>query len=178
MAIAMRPDKPIASKAIENASSPLTPELVWQKLSSGSFAVISYVTPGGAPRSSGVVYTTVGKRLYTAVAPDSWKARHIAASKRVSVTVPVRRGGILSLVLPIPPATISFHAAATAHPSGSLKLASISRQLESMVPPDRREAAVVIEITPEGDFLTYGLGVSLMDMQKPELSQAVVPATR
>ena len=77
MAIAMRPDKPIASKAIENASSRVTSELVWQKLSSGSFAVIGYVTPGGAPRSSGVVYTTVGKRLYTAVAPESWKARHI-----------------------------------------------------------------------------------------------------
>src|SRR5215468_8125065 len=74
MAIAMRPDKPIASKAIENASSRVTSELVWQKLSSGSFAVIGYVTPGGAPRSSGVVYTTVGKRLYTAVAPESWKA--------------------------------------------------------------------------------------------------------
>jgi len=178
MAIAIRPDKPIASKAIESASSLVTPELVWQKLASSSFAVIGYVTPGGAPRSSGVVYTTVGKRLYTAVAPDSWKARHIAASKRVSVTVPVRRGGILSLVLPIPPATISFHAAAIAHPSGSLKLASISRQLESMVPADRRKAAVVIELTPEGDFLTYGLGVPLMDMQKPQRSQAAVPATR
>jgi len=148
MAIATRPDKPIASKAIENARSPVTPELVWQKLSNSSFAVIGYVTPGGAPRSSGVVYTTMGKRLYTAAAPESWKARHIAASKRVSVTVPVRRGGILSLVLPIPRATISFHAAAIADPSGSLKLASVSKQLESMVPPDRREAAVLIELTP------------------------------
>jgi hypothetical protein len=123
------------------------------------------------------VYKTVGDRLYTAVAPDSWKARHIAASKRVSVTVPVRRGGILSLVLPIPPATISFHATAIVHPAGSLKIGSLSKQLESMVPSDHRDAAVVIELIPECRFLTYGVGVPLMDMMKPELAQAVVPLT-
>src|SRR5262252_6042338 len=81
---------------------------VWHALARASFAVVSYVTPAGAPRSSGVVYKTVGRQLYVAVAPESWKARHIAASGQVAVTVPVRRGGLLALVLPIPPATISF----------------------------------------------------------------------
>src|SRR5947208_1024150 len=73
----------------------------------------------GEPRSSGVVYKAVDRRLYIAVAPDSWKARQIAVRRRVSVTVPVRRGGLLSLVLPIPPATISFHATAKVHSPGS-----------------------------------------------------------
>ncbi len=47
------------------------------------------VTPAGEPRSSGVVYRTLGRRLYVAVAPDSWKARHVAVDGRVSLTVPV-----------------------------------------------------------------------------------------
>lgn len=175
MTIATRPEKPAATTAVEIARSRVTSEQVWQQLDSASFAVIGYVTPAGESRSSGVVYKTLGKRLYVAVAPDSWKARHIAASKRVSVTVPVRRGGILSLVLPIPPATISFHATAIVHPAGSLKISSLSKQLESLLPPERRDAAVVIELIPEGEFLTYGVGVSLMDMQKPELARAVVP---
>jgi hypothetical protein len=110
-----------------------------------------------------------------AVAPGSWKARHINAGGPVSVTVPVRRGGILSLVLPIPPATISFHATAITHPAGSLKVGQLSRELETLLPVERRDAAVVIELAPAGDFLLYGVGVPLMDMQKPEIASAVVP---
>ena len=49
------------------------------------------------------------------LASGSWKARHVAASGRVAVTVPVRRGGLLSLLFPIPPATVSFHGTAVVH---------------------------------------------------------------
>src|SRR6266540_114942 len=59
----------------------LTTEQVWSRAAKASFAVLGHVTPAGEPRSSGVVYKTVGRRLYVAVAPDSWKARHIAASR-------------------------------------------------------------------------------------------------
>ncbi len=37
------------------------------------------------------------------------------------MTVPVRRGGIMSLLLPIPPETISFHATAVVHRAGSVE---------------------------------------------------------
>jgi hypothetical protein len=178
MAIATGPEKTAAPTVVDVATSRVTSEQVWRQLDRASFAVIGYVTPAGESRSSGVVYKTVGKRLYMAVAPGSWKARHIATGKQVSVTVPVSRGGILALVLPIPPATISFHATAIVHPAGSLKIGSISNQLESLLPPERRDAAVVIELIPEGHFLTYGVGVPLMAMQKPELSRAVVPVAR
>ena len=77
----------------------------------------------GSPAPAAVVYKTVGRRLYVAVAPDSWKAKHVAVSGRVAVTVPVRRGGLLSLVAPIPPATVSFHATAIVHPAGSPRFA-------------------------------------------------------
>lgn len=33
----------------------------------------------------------------------------------------------------------------------------------------------MVAITPEGHFLTYGVGVSLMDMRHPELARARVP---
>lgn len=110
------------------------------------------------------VYKTVGMRLYMVVAPDGWKARHIAAAKHVSVTVPVRRGGVLPLVLPIPPAAISFHATAIVHAAGSVKIASLSKELESLLPRGRRDAGALIELIPEGHFLTYGIGIPLMDI--------------
>jgi hypothetical protein len=157
--------------------SRLTSAQVWHALARASFCVVSHVTPAGAPRSSGVVYKALGRRLYVAVAPESWKARHITASGQVAVTVPVRRGGLLSLVFPIPPATVSFHARAVVHAAGSVDIRALSKELASLLPAERRDAASVIELLPEGEFLIYGLGVSLMAMRHPAAARARVPVT-
>jgi hypothetical protein len=123
------------------------------------------------------MYKAVGRRLYVAVAPDSWKARHVAATGRVAVTVPVRRGGPLSLVTPIPPATISFHGAAIVHPAGSPQAKALVKELGSLIPKERRARDSVIEILPEGAFLTYGLGVPLVKMLDVTAALARVPVT-
>jgi hypothetical protein len=159
-------------------ASRLTTEQVWHQVAKASFAVLSHVTPAGEPRSSGVVYKTVGRRLYVAVAPDSWTARHIVASRRVAVTVPVRRGGILSLVAPIPPATISFRARATVHQAGSPQVRSLLKELGSLIPAERQASGSIIEIVPEGEFLIYALGVPLRKMRDPAAARARVSVTQ
>ena len=153
---------------------PTTAE-VWRQIERASFAVVGYVTPSGEPRSSGVVYATVGHRLYVAVGRQSWKARHVAADGRVSVVVPVRRGGLLSLLFPIPPATISFHAKAVLHPADSAEIRSLSTRLASLLPADRLDSVCVIELVPEDEFLTYGVGVSLAAMRHPDQAGARLP---
>ena len=90
------------------------------------------------------------------------------------MTVPVRRGGPLSLVLPIPPATISFHATATVHPAGTLDERTHGR-LASLVPASRRIRCHLIEIRPVGQFVTYGLDVSLNQMRDPAVSGRRLP---
>jgi hypothetical protein len=152
----------------------LTEEQVWARLGKATFAVVSYVTPGGDPRSSGVLYKVVDRRLFVVVGSDSWKARHIAAAGRVAVTVPVRRGGLLSLVAPIPPATVSFHGVATVHRSGAI---AIPAELVPLIPDERRTSSTVVEIVPEGRFVTYGIGVPLLRMRNPDASRARVPVT-
>jgi hypothetical protein len=156
----------------------LTSEQVWYQLAEASFAVLSHLTPAGEPRSSGVVYKTVGQRLYIATAPDSWKAQHIPASGRVAVTVPVRRGGLLSLVLPIPPATISFHGTAVVHPAGSPQVGRLLKELASLLPDERQASACVVEVVPEGAFVTYGVGVSLLQLRDPAAARARVPVSQ
>jgi len=47
----------------------LTSEQVWQALTKASFAVLGYVTLSGEPRSSGVVYNTVGRRRSSPESP-------------------------------------------------------------------------------------------------------------
>jgi hypothetical protein len=169
--VAPEPDgQPIAAR--------LTTERVWQQLAKASFAVLSHVTPTGEPRSSGVLYKAVRQRLYIATAPNSWKARHIARNGRVAVTVSVRRGGLVSLVLPIPPATVSFHGTAILHPADSPQLRPLLKELASLLPEERRASAAVIEILPEGPFVTYGVGVSLTQMRDPAAAGARVPVTQ
>jgi hypothetical protein len=155
----------------EAVETRLSPDRVWGAIRKKSFAVLGYVTPDGEPRSSGVVYATDGGRLYVAVAPGSWKARHVAQHGRVAVTIPVRRGGLLSLVAPIPPATISFHAIATVHRPGTPETQSLLERLGALLPRERRTTACVIEIRPQGEFVTYGLGVPLMKMRDPAASR-------
>jgi len=155
----------------------VTNEQVWRQIAKASFAVLSHLTPLGEPRSTGVVYRCLGRRLYVAVAPDSWKARQIARDGRVSMTVPVRRGGALALLLPIPPATISFRGNAIVHPAGSPESAPLLEELGSLLPAERRDTAAIVEITPEGAFVTYGIGVSLNEMRDPEVARARIPVT-
>jgi Pyridoxamine 5'-phosphate oxidase len=152
----------------------LTSEQVWRAVTRSSFAVLSHVTPAGEPRSSGVVYKAAHQRLFVAIAPGGWKARHVAADGHVAVTVPVRRGGILSLVAAIPPATISFHGTAVVHLAGSQRARSLLEELGSLVPAQRRDSACVIEITPVGAFCTFGIGVPVLTMRNPAAAQARV----
>lgn len=154
----------------------LSTDEVWRQIANASFAYVAHVTPAGEPRVSGVVFKAARHRLYIAVDPDSWKAKHIEAHGQVSVAVPVRRGGLLALLLPLPPATISFQARAVVHPAGPIsQLPSAPKELATMVPAERKELARVIELRPDGEFLTYGLGVSLAEMMNPTIALARVP---
>jgi hypothetical protein len=155
----------------------LTGAQVWREVDKASFLVLSHVAPSGEPRSSGVVYKAVRRHLYVAVAPTSWKARHIATGDHLAMTVLVRRGGILSLVLPIPPATISFHGTAIVHAAGGPEVQPLLEELKALLPPDRATSSCLIEIVPEGEFLTYGVGVPLMTMRTPEAARARVPVS-
>jgi len=156
------------------AAADLTSDQIWSELARESFAVISHVTPHGQPRSSGVIYAIADHRMFVVVAPDSFKARQIPATGTVAVTVPVHRGGFVSLLAPIPPATISFHGQAVVHPVGWATEHPLPHRLVSLLPAERRAEACVIEITPVGEFSIYGLGVSLGQMRNPAQARAHV----
>lgn len=163
------------SRTTRPATPTTTTAQVWEALRDASFLVLAYVTPDGQPRSSGVVYQAIDGRLYVPTAPGSWKARHLAPSGPVAVTVPVRRGGLLALLAPIPPATISFHGTATVHPAGAPEVAAVLDRLGALLPEERRGASALIEIVPQDTFVTYGIGVSLGELRDPAVAGARVP---
>ena len=94
------------------------------------------------------------------------------------MTVPVRRGGIVSLVAPIPPGTISFHGAATVYPPGASQVRPLLNELGSLLPAERQVSASIIEVIPQGAFVTYAVGTPLRKMRDPGASRARVPVAR
>jgi hypothetical protein len=136
----------------------------WRAISKSQFLVLSYVNDKGVPRSSGVVFGTVRPHLGVAVAPDGVKARELKDGQAVSVTVLVRKGGILSLF--IPPATITFRARARVHAPGTLDAKSLAG-FAPHHPESMRQLAYIIELVPEGRFLTYGIGIPLTQFRDP-----------
>ncbi len=141
-----------------------TTDQVWREVSKGSFLVLSFTTREGWPRSCGILYATSGRRVFVEVHPGSLKAHEIHDGDQVAVTVPVRRGGLLSLLMPIPPSAISFHARVILHPLGTLDLGTISKTFAGL-PEYVRKGSIVLELEPEGKFLTFGIGVPLMEMR-------------
>ena len=57
---------------------------------------------------------------------------------------------------------------------GSAEGQEALKALGHLLPPERRASSRVIEIRPEGWFLTYGLRVPLRHMRDPALARARV----
>jgi hypothetical protein len=51
---------------------------------------------------------------------------------------------------------------------------AVPGQLASLLPPERQASSCIIEILPEGQFMAYGLGVSLARMRSPDAARARV----
>ncbi|TCC16058.1 hypothetical protein E0H50_41000 [Kribbella sindirgiensis] len=67
------------------------------------------------------------------------------------------------MLFPIPPATISFHGWAVVHPPGvDPPVPALAR----LVPADLLANCRIVEIVPDGEFRTYGIGTSLLKLLK------------
>jgi pyridoxamine 5'-phosphate oxidase-like protein len=152
----------------------LTTDRIWRALEKTAFAVISFVTPEGEPRSSGVVCAAARRHLYVVTASGSWKARQISDGDPVSVTVPVRRGGLLSLIAPIPPATVTFLARATVS-SSWFSVHRVRVEEARFASTAGAQERLSARVGAGGRFPHLRRGVSLRDMAKPAAAIARVP---
>jgi hypothetical protein len=150
-------------------------------MSTTDTAIFHAGTPPYATRASITIGAVGGRNEPTNAAVESGeRAASIAkkyATSDVSLTVPARRGGVLALVMPIPPATVNFHGNATVRPAGSPEVGPLLDELGSLLPADRRASAAIIEIVTEGEFVTYGIDVSLTRMRDPAAARARVPVS-
>lgn len=146
---------------------PTTADEVWPYIEKWPFAVLSFVTLKGESRSAGVMYKVKDRSLYVLTGPDTWKAKHIKSNPNVSVTVTVQRLPIR--VRQAPPAVITFAGVGTV-----LGMNEVNEELRADLMrgvgdlPD----TCVIHIEPVGNFVTYGIGIPMMQMRRPDKALA------
>ena len=81
-------------------------ETVLKAIATRSYATLATVSSAGRPHVAGVLYAAVGRTLYVSTDRSSRKARNIAATPEVAVTIPVRR-------VPVgPPSAVQFQGTA------------------------------------------------------------------
>lgn len=147
----------------------LASELVWKNLQQELFAVLGMVTDKGEARTVGVMYAVHQQKLYIVSDKDTWKVRHISHNPHVSITVPIAKRIPLLFWIKIPAATITFAGLARVQAAECVSqevLHSLVRGLDMTA--EKLAALCVIEVQPIGDFVTYGVGVSLMTMRHPD----------
>jgi len=121
------------------------------------------VTASQEARTVGVVYAVRDRKLYISTRATAWKARHIAANSHVSLTIPIAKRIPVMPWIKIPAATITTPEL-------------LSAILGPLAEDEKTVAETsVIEVTPVGEFITYGVGVSLRDMRQPELARGRAP---
>ena len=154
----------------------LTTAQVWQEIENNIFAVLGMVTTRGEARTAGIVYSVHGRKLYIGSRKTAWKVKHTAQNPQVSLTIPIARRLWFMPWMKIPAATITFSGTAQVIGLDAIS-AEIRRALYRDVADDPAAAAelAVIEVTPVKDFITYGVGVSLMAMRDTEKARGRAP---
>ena len=156
----------------------ITSKQVWTEIKNEIFAVLGMVTSRGQARTVGIVYTAQDQKIYIATGKDSWKARHTRNNPNVSITVPIAKRIPLLPWIKIPAATITLSGKATVLEPEKVGKDVLSALLRGLAEDMERLATMcVIEIEPVGDFITYGLGVRMMEMRDTNKARGRAPVS-
>jgi uncharacterized pyridoxamine 5'-phosphate oxidase family protein len=152
-----------------NVTLNLTSEQVWQEIEDNIFGVMGMVTADCEARTVGIVYVVREHKLYVGTDNTAWKARHIAQNPHVSMTIPIAKRIPFAPWVKIPSATITFSGTARVLQRNEYSPEITENIFRGMTVDDEKLAGTcVIEVTPNGDFVTYGVGIPLMQMRDPE----------
>lgn len=156
--------------------APITADLVWNEIEKRLFAVLSYVTPKAQARSAGIVYVVRDRTLYVGTGKESWKAKHIRLNPNVALNVTIPKRIPFLPWIKIPDATIAFSATATVQSMRETAPEIIDALMKGMADQEEIVAeSCMLVIRPTGHFVTYGVGVPLLDMRDPEKARGRTP---
>ncbi|HHY56497.1 MAG TPA: hypothetical protein GYA08_13805 [Chloroflexi bacterium] len=144
----------------------LTTAQVWKEIEANIFAVLGMVSAKNEARTAGIMYVAQAGKLYITTDKNAWKTRHVAANPHVSLTITIPKSVPLMPWIKVPAATITFAGVATIVTPDALDF-DLRRRLFQVIADDAAKLAQssVIVVEPVGEFVTYGVGISLMEMR-------------
>ncbi|MBG6237835.1 hypothetical protein IWX78_000790 [Mycetocola sp. CAN_C7] len=156
----------------------LTTDEVWRVLEKQNFMVIGMVSARGQARTAGVMPYTADRTLWFTTNDDEWKARHIISNPEVSATVAIPKRVPLLPWIKVPAAMITFSGVAEVVPATRMPAAArkaLTRGLE-LTEDGSRGTLLGVGVRPVGDFITYGVGVSVIKMRDTEAARGRAPS--
>ena len=134
------------------------------------------VTDDKESRTVGIVYIVKDHKLYIGTGLQAWKTRHIKKNPSVSMTIPIAKRIPVAPWIKIPQATITFSGTAKVIPGDQAPKELLTAVFRHKADDTEfHERFCLIEVTPEGEFITYGIGIPLMKMRDPELARGRAP---
>ncbi|WP_157001030.1 pyridoxamine 5'-phosphate oxidase family protein [Agromyces laixinhei] len=153
---------------------------VWKAINSVNFMVVGMVSVRGEARTAGVMHVVDDGRLWFTTNEREFKARHITADPRVSVTVPIPKRIPFAPWVTVPAATITFSGVAEIMPAAELPGPVHDALVHGLELSDGERGALIgVGVRPTSDFVTFGIGVSTLGMRDTEHARgraSAVPA--
>lgn len=151
-------------------------DTVWQEIEKNVFAVLGMVTAKGEARTAGIVYIVHDRTLYIGSQAEAWKVKHVAANPHVSMTITIPKRVPLMPWIKVPAATITFAGEAEVMTPEAAGAAVTSKLFRGMANVETlKQQYAVIAVKPVGHFVTYGVGVALMEMRDPAKASGRTP---
>jgi len=143
-------------------------------LKKNMWLVLSTVDDKNQPHGSVVVYQSDGNVIYIQTGEKTLKVNHIRKNNKVSITILFRKN-FLHKIVPAPPAELHFMARAEIISKDNKQARSILKKFlkheqEALIDQE----TIWIKIIPSKTISTYGVGVKLFDMRKPEKARNII----
>ena len=149
-------------------------ERVRKILKKNMWLVIGTVDEENQPHSSVVVYQSDGHDLYFQTGSKTLKAKNIKYNNNVSITIPFRKN-FLHRIIPAPPAELHFTATAEIISKHDEKAREVlEKYVKSVEQIESDDETLWIKITPDKVISTYGVGIYLWNMRKPEKARNII----
>ena len=153
----------------------LTSQDVWDAISGEVFAVVGMVNARNEGRTADIYYLVEDRKLWFATRTSEWKTKHMVANPNVSMTVAIPKRIPFLPFVKIPAATVTFCGTAATRTVDEVAAELYAKLSGGLENTDDAVDTTIFEITPHGDFVTYGVGVSLSEMRDTELARGRAP---
>ncbi|ACQ78451.1 pyridoxamine 5'-phosphate oxidase-related protein FMN-binding [Beutenbergia cavernae DSM 12333] len=155
----------------------LTTDAVWRVLAKQNFMVIGMISARGQARTVGVMPLVLERTLWFTTNTQEWHAKHLAANPEVSVTVAIPKRVPFVPWIKIPAATITFSGVAEILPAAQMPREAREKLVRGLeLGGDERGALIGVGVRPTSDFVTYGVGVSVLGMRDTEKARGRAPS--